>query len=250
MDTGVIYGFFRQLLNIRLATQKDRFIFIWDSGQSKRKEYFEGYKSGRHKNETPEEKEARKRGYKQFQIIRKRWLPSIGFNNVFIQTGYEGDDLIAGSDKDLYQLLSRDVRMYKGAKKGFYSVEDFQTEYTIYPENWIRVKAIAGCDSDTVPGIKGVGEKTVCKFIRGELKPSSAAYQKITCDEGLKIEKFNLPLVSLPYPGTEKIELVKDDFKIREFIKMCKYYSFKSILEEDIDEWRKFDENSENRSKD
>ena len=264
VDTGIIYGFFRQVLNIYLATKTRDLVFIWDSGQSLRKDYFESYKSGRHKNETPEEKEMRRRAYKQFQIIRKRLLPSIGFTNNFIQTGIEGDDIIAqiiiqnpqykfdiaASDKDLYQLLSRNVRMYKGVKKGFYTVDDFQDEYDIDPENWVRVKAIAGCISDTVPGIKGVGEKTVCKYLRGELKPSAAAYKKIVCDEGVQTEKFNMKLVKLPFPGTEEFKLSKDEFNIREFIKMCKYYSFRTILDEDLSEWRKFNENSEDRQKD
>ena len=69
---------------------------------------------------TPEEKEDLNQGYRQLNEFRMTVLPALGVKNIYIQTGYESDDLIASivknnsgnfiivtNDNDLYQLLYR-----------------------------------------------------------------------------------------------------------------------------------------------
>lgn len=247
--TNVIFGFLQTLLTLSHSFDTNKFVFVWDSKKSLRKELFPEYKKSRHKDLTPEEKEDLKSAFLQFQVIRKRVLPTLGFRNVFLETGYEGDDLIASvincddfgrdfllyaSDHDLYQLLSPRVSMIK--RKELYTVDKFVQEFGINPSQWYLVKALAGCSSDEVPGIRGIGETTACKYLRKELKEKSVAFQKI-CDGKEEAETRNIPLVRLPFEGTPKCTLREDQFNIRAARDLFRYYEFDSFLDE-FDDWR------------
>lgn len=249
IKTNVIFGFLKTILALSQVHDTNKFAFVWDSRVSKRKELFPEYKKSRHKELTPEEKEELESAFHQFQVIRKRVLPTLGFQNNFMETGYEGDDLIASiilndeygkdfllyaSDHDLYQLLSPRVSMIK--KKEIYTIDKFVDEYGISPFQWVNVKALAGCTSDEVPGIKGVGELTACKYLRKELKEKSVVCQRIS-DSKESIYKQNIPLVKLPFDGTPACKLYQDEFNLRETRKLFEYYEFDSFIEE-FDDWR------------
>lgn len=247
--TNVIFGFLQTVMTLAQVYETNQFVFVWDSKESKRKELFPEYKKSRHKDITPEEKEELKRAFHQFQVLRKRVLPQIGFRNNFMEPGFEGDDLIASviqndeygrdfllyaSDHDLYQLLSPRVSMIK--RKELYTIDKFVQEFGINPSQWWMVKTLAGCSSDEVPGIRGVGETTACKYLRKELKETSATFQKIA-DGKKEVEKRNIPLVKLPFTGTPVIKTVADQFDLRATRKLFRYFEFDSLLDE-FDEWR------------
>lgn len=249
VHTNVIYGFLQSILMLSQVYSTNKFVFVWDSKLSKRKELFPEYKKSRHKDMTPEEKEELRQAFLQFQILRKRVIPTIGFQNNFMEPGYEGDDMIASviqnddfgrdfllyaSDHDLYQLLSPRVAMIK--RKELYTIDKFVQEFGINPSQWWMVKTLAGCSSDEVPGIRGVGEMTACKWLRKELKEKSVAFQKIV-DNREEVERRNIPLVKLPFEGTPVKKITEDRFDIRATRKMFQYYEFDSFLEE-FDEWR------------
>lgn len=248
IHTNVIYGFLETVLNLSIYYKTSDLVFVWDSMQSKRKEIFPDYKKSRHKDLTEQEKLELKIAYKQFRILRKNILPAMGFQNNFMEEGFEGDDLIASiikndsfgknfliyaSDHDLYQLLSYNVSMIK--KKGIYTARNFVDEFGINPKKWWRVKALAGCTSDEVPGLKGIGEKTACKYLKNELKEKSITYKKII-DGQEEIEKQNKPLVKLPFTGTPALTLQKNKFNLEKIKELFEYYEFQSFLE-NFDEW-------------
>lgn len=249
VHTNVIYGFLQSILMLSQVYSTNKFVFVWDSKLSKRKELFPEYKKSRHKDMTPEEKEELHQAFLQFQILRKRVIPTIGFQNNFMEPGYEGDDMIASviqnddfgrdfllyaSDHDLYQLLSPRVAMIK--RKELYTIDKFVQEFGINPSQWWMVKTLAGCSSDEVPGIRGVGEMTACKWLRKKLKEKSVAFKKIV-DSREEVERRNIPLVKLPFEGTPVKKITEDRFDIRATRKMFQYYEFDSFLEE-FDEWR------------
>lgn len=87
----------------------------------------------------------------------------------------EGDDLIAyyvnhkkqnekivivSGDRDLTQLISKDVCVYIHALKKFITVDNHIHEIGYTHENVLLKKIICGDSSDNIKGIKGVGEKT------------------------------------------------------------------------------------------
>lgn len=237
--TGVIYGFFNQIQKVCREQLVAHIIFCWDSRQSHRRRIFPGYKSNRKHKEDPD----LQRNYPQFDQIRKEIIPRLGFVNNFMATGFEADDLIASicrfpgpdteqqyiifsSDHDLYQLLNTRVSMYKARDREIYTHYDFTKEYGISPNLWASVKAMAGCTSDTVPGIRSVGEKTACKYIINGIP-----HKVIDTAESRKIIERNKPLVTLPYKGTPKYVLDWDTVpSFSEWISVCEEFEFNSFL--------------------
>jgi len=254
LDNGVVFGFLRQVLTLARRFNTDRFVFAWDSQKSHRRILFNfEYKANRHKDLTEEEKQDLQSTYEQFTILRKEVLPRIGFKNIFMQTGKESDDLIAtivhktevdekivvSSDNDLYQLLNF-CGLYNLRTKTLYMKEDLKNEYGIAPIDWIHVKAIAGCVSDNIKGLNGIGEKTAAKFLRTELGKNTKAWKTITAPENQLTIKDNFRLVQLPMEGTKEIRLTKEDFQdefdLDAFVGVCELYGFRSFLR-DLSSW-------------
>ena len=182
--------------------------------------------------------------FSQFIQLRKRILPRIGFKNNHLQMGYEADDLIAryamdnadnelviaSADADLFQLLGY-ADMLNLSKNKLITQRSFIQEFGIRPIQWQEVKQIAGCNSDNVAGIPGVGEKTAIRFLRGELPEKHKTFQKIK--EGKEVIERNHALVVLPFRGTKTIQEQEDNFKITEFIDVCRELGIESLLTKD-----------------
>jgi len=100
--------------------------------------------------------------------------------------GYEADDVIGTlakkaeksgfevfmmtPDKDFGQLVSKNISMYKPARKGnkpeILGVDEICLKYKIQePEQLIDILGLWGDASDNIPGVPGVGEKTASKLI-------------------------------------------------------------------------------------
>lgn len=226
--TGVIYGFLQAVIHLQEQFQTDKVAFCFDSKHSKRQDIYPDYKAQRKNRQTltPDEKEFERAFHIQRVKLRKEYLPEIGFNNIFQQRGYESDDLLARisldlpktdqaiivtADQDIYQCLSDVVKMYNPQKRELMTIQKFKRVYGIHPAMWARVKALAGCSSDNVKGLPGIGEKTVLKWMTTELKPTTKAYQKLDSQEAEQYIVQNLPLVSLPFKGTHRIKLQDDN---------------------------------------
>lgn len=258
-ESGVIYDILNKIIDLGETYHTNDVVIVWDSKHSWRKKKHSWYKQKRaaHRKELSEEdKEILRCMYRQVDNLQTIF-PKLGFSNNLMQNGLEGDDLMAmicrnypdrkivlvANDHDLYQLLDSNVSMLspKGEYLGKeYTQYSFQDEYGISPKLWHLVKALAGCASDEVPGIDGVGEKTVCKFLRNELKPTHKTYDKITCSDGQEIKERNLPLVRLPHAKTKPIVLAGNNFNWCEFTKLCKQFKFNDFLVDRRDEWERF----------
>lgn len=239
-DTGIIYGFFNQIAHACWSQQVAHIAFCWDSRQSRRKLIFPAYKSNRDKSDPQI-----LRCLKQITRLREEILPRLGFKNNFHKTGFEADDLIAricgigqsergfvimSNDQDLYQLLSFHTAIYKPSKRRLYTLRDFTHEYGIPPIFWAEVKAIAGCSSDAIPGIPGIGEKRALDFIKHPPSPYER-HPKIELGEGRKIRERNLKLVRLPFEGTPELELDWSELpSFAEWVTLCEELGFDSFL--------------------
>ncbi len=244
IKTGVVYGLFRDVLILQELYQTKRIAFCFDGGCRARRNIFPGYKFGRRRESMDEEEiEARDCLYRQIDLLRTDYLSAIGFRNVFCQSGYEADDVIASickglpagdrativsTDADLYQLLvcSR-IDIWNPQRKKPITENSFRSEHGISPTLWAQVKAIAGCSGDGVPGFEGVGEKTAIKFLLGSLKPESKAFKKIVT--GYQVRERNLKLVLLPFPGTEKFEIKTDEVTEKRWDWMLNELSMKKL---------------------
>lgn len=240
IPTAVLYGFFKQLQSIYKGTKSNNFIFMWDSPHSKRKMIFPEYKLKR-KERTQYEKDLWHTAYEQFRLLRQKYLPAMGFKNNLMVKGLESDDLLAKTaqvyknsiivttDGDLLQCLPY-CNIWNPRKKELIIDKDFEDEWKIYSGRWGEVKAIAGCKSDEVPGIQGVGEKTAIKYLTLQLKQNSKAFKSITSSEGEEIIKRNKELVILPFKDTPIQLLKKNKPNFEAFEKICNELQMGSLL--------------------
>jgi len=246
-QTGVIYGFLRQIFAVADRFESNRIVFCWDSLKSKRKMIYPEYKANRKKEEkTPEEKETLRCLFKQVDKLRMEILPQLGFKNSFVKTALEADDVIAAvvnkykgnivvsGDKDLYQLL--DCCDISSDGKKIFTKNDYDETYGISCAQWAEAKAIAGCNSDNVIGVKGVADPAkslkskVFTYLKGDLKKGKVLDKII---ENKEITIQNRKLVSLPFEEID-IELKDDEyFYVSDWVDVFDKLGFNSFLKKD-----------------
>ena len=242
--TGVLYGFFVTVRTLAAQLRTTYFAFCFDGGKGQREQMYPEYKKARRDRVlTPTEEEA----FKQFRIqvnrLEKELLPAVGFRNVYKQVGYEADDLVArcvedlpfdqftvvSGDADLYQLLSkeRDVTIWDPVKKVMRTETWFRETYGIAPYQWPWVKACAGCSSDGIKGVKGVGEKGALAYLTKQIDPQSAKFKLIASN--LSVIQDNLRLTQLPLQGCNSLVWEEDELDHAKWEKVAKSLGFRSV---------------------
>ncbi len=86
----------------------------------------------------------------------------------------QGEITIVSSDRDYLQLVNDKITVYSPIKKKFYQSKQILEEYGVTPQNFLNQKILLGDSGDNVPGVKGVGIKTVTKLFP-ELADEEAA---------------------------------------------------------------------------
>lgn len=258
VSTGVLFGFLMQIKTFAKNFQTNKLIFTWDSRESERKKIYPQYKENRDIDKLPtEDKEAKLAAYEQFDILREHILPKMGFKNNFQFSGYEADDIIAmiamcydiksiviTGDHDIFQLLDyTDIYLPAGDGK-YITYSSFVEENGIKPKDWIMVKAIAGCSSDNVKGVYGVGDTTAIKYLKGDLKKTSKKYTAIGKAYEDDMIANNLKLVSLPFNKVilDECILDVDRLSLKGFIDICEEFNFNSFLTNSnyVEDWQNF----------
>lgn len=221
--TGTLFGFFRDLLSLSQELGASVTVFAFDHGLSLRYHLYPAYKAARKDKPKPDEEVlALGEMERQLHLLKTKHLKGMGYQNILFQTGYEADDHIAAvvravpstdqvvvvsADKDLYQLLGPTVRIWNPIRREFMTEKRFRTEYGIRPCQWVWVKAIAGCLSDGIRGVLGVGEKSAVKYIRDECTPRI----NVLIEDATEVWHANLKLVRLPMDGVQPPNLQDTD---------------------------------------
>ena len=179
LPTGAVSGFCSMLFKLLEDSRSDdsnqkptHFAVIFDSARKNfRNDIYNEYKANR--TEAPEDL------VPQFEYIRKSVK---AFNLPCIeQINYEADDLIAtyakkiieagakvtviSSDKDLMQLVSKDIRLYDPMKSKVLGEKEVIEKFGVKPNQVIDVQSLAGDSSDNIPGVPGIGIKTASELI-------------------------------------------------------------------------------------
>ena len=180
LPTGAVIGFSNMLFKLLEESRSDdsknkptHFAVIFDSARKNfRNEIYKDYKANR--SEAPDDLAP------QFEYIRKAVdafnVPSVE------QLNYEADDLIAtyskqiinagakvtviSSDKDLMQLVSKDIRLFDPMKSKVIGQKEVLEKFGVKPEQVIDVQSLAGDSSDNIPGVPGIGIKTAAELIK------------------------------------------------------------------------------------
>jgi 5'-3' exonuclease len=214
-STTVAYGILSEVgrLMERFSTKKVVLCGDHPDGPTLRTALYAGYKK-RYDDSTEEEIEFRKTVGAGMTLTRKL-LRKAGFRGYFQAPGYEADDLIAAfcyalegqdkvvvsTDKDLYQLLDGTTVIHRpGAKVALVTLQTFHREYGIAPSMWVGVKTLAGCTTDKVPGLKGIGEGLAVKYLKGEM-PAGKRYDSIVAHLRTPECKRDRKLVTIPFDG-------------------------------------------------
>lgn len=176
---GGIYGFINSIKGVREKyPSHNRMVVVWDSGRSKRRmEQFPEYKSHRSSGNEPEDIFRRNLFTHQLDVL-KNVLPYLGVRQVVLPER-EGDDLIsllcdmydkkdktnpiliATDDKDVLQLVSGSISVFRPCKEVEVNANNFKELTGVStPEMFILYLSITGDKSDNIPGVESVGEKT------------------------------------------------------------------------------------------
>lgn len=76
----------------------------------------------------------------------------------------DGRITIMSSDRDYLQLVDDRINIYSPTKKKFYDTKAVTEEYGVTPKNFLTQKILLGDSGDNVPGVKGLGSKTMLKL--------------------------------------------------------------------------------------
>jgi DNA polymerase-1 len=185
--TGAHFGFFNSLLNIKEKYPDYQYLVAWDSSSARRRQESQ---QGQSQNLIPETyKENRKRGEKRQPLLDwfdqgdylKRALGTTGIPQIKVNE-YEADDVIATyakqfsreghevvmatSDKDFYQLLDDNIRIWDGLKDREFTKTDINSKYGLTPDQLVHVGALMGDKGDNIFGIPGWGETFAVRAIK------------------------------------------------------------------------------------
>ncbi len=172
--TSALYIVLRLILKIRKDLNPDLGCFIIDGkGPTFRHEIETTYKANRLKMPEP----------LSIQIpVILEGMNLLGIKTIVAEHA-EADDYIAsiverfkldlpviivGSDKDLLQLLDKNVLIWdpSGKNEKIITLEEFKTQKGIDPSSWPLYQALVGDSSDNIKGIPGIGPKTALKLLK------------------------------------------------------------------------------------
>ena len=79
--------------------------------------------------------------------------------------GKEIETIIVSSDKDLMQLVDKQVTMLDPMKNKKIEIKDVEEKFGVLPEKVIYIQALTGDKVDNIPGAPGIGPKTASQLI-------------------------------------------------------------------------------------
>ena len=89
-----------------------------------------------------------------------------------------GESIIYSTDKDFLQLVGDGIKVWNPVRKKTYIPEIVVEDYEVHPNNFLLYRALTGDTSDNLPGIKGLGMKTLLKIV-----PEFVTEQPLTFDD-------------------------------------------------------------------
>ena len=179
---GGCVGFLKSLQRLCREFQPSGVYVTWEGGGSqRRRKLYPEYKANRkpgklnrfYGDDIPDSEEN-----KQHQLMSLLGvLKNVPVCQIYV-SDCEGDDVVAflcrgplrdreriivSADKDMYQLLDEKTKIYSLYRKKFITSEDLFEEFRIKSHNFALAKCLCGDDSDNIPGVKGLGFKSVAK---------------------------------------------------------------------------------------
>ena len=210
---GGLVGFLRSLGYVTRIFDPTRVIVVWDGkgGSGNRQNIDPNYKAQRATSrithwglyDTKEEETEALIG----QLFRVQdYLECLPIHQIGMEK-LEADDIMAylakrasaagkkvtivSSDKDFFQLIDKNVEVYAPVKKKTFTIDNIKEEIGVLPQNYNIVKALLGDNSDNLPGVKGLGIKTILSEWKSFAYDTNASLQDVWdhCETQLDTDK-------------------------------------------------------------
>ncbi len=233
---NAVFGFTNMLVKLIEDYKYEKMIVVFDAARENfRNKIYKNYKANR--GDTPDDL------IPQFEIIRE-CVDSFSIPQIEIN-GYEADDIIAtycqiatkqkiqsvivSSDKDLMQLVDKDVTMLDPMKNKKIGINEVIEKFGLPPEKVIQIQALTGDKVDNIPGVPGIGPKTALQLIQefGDVNNLIKNARKI------KQEKKRNAILDNQDDILVSLELVKLKKDINLPIKIDDIHSYSSIKKND-----------------
>ena len=177
---GGIFGFLRNIDHLCNKFRPEKVVVVWEGGGSVRRRSIDpNYKNGRrpvrlnrsHYSDIPDTVDDRNN---QIKVLIEL-LYETPVTQIYV-SDCEADDVIAylvntkksqeqkiivTSDKDYYQLLDEDTKIWSPNKKKLIDEKYVLDKWNISTKNFCLVRCFAGDQSDGIKGVKGAGFKTM-----------------------------------------------------------------------------------------
>ena len=212
---GGVTGFLKSVGYVIRKFKPSRVYVIFDGkgGSKRRREIYPDYKSGRKPltrlnrtyDMTTEQDEQDLMRYELVIVAKalmKLPITTITLDHVeaddiisyiaqhTVENG--GESIIYSTDKDFLQLVGDGIKVWNPVRKKTYIPETVLEDYTIHPNNFLLYRALTGDTSDNLPGIKGLGMKTLLKFM-----PGFATEEKLNLDDVITVAESSKSKVIL-----------------------------------------------------
>ncbi len=174
---GAVYGFARKLLATIKEQKPDYYTVAFDLGDTWRHAEFPEYKATR--DSMPDDMSSQME--RIAELLRALDIPIVTYPNyeaddvlgtLACQAAAAGDNvLVMTGDRDMFQLVDDDhirILYTSGGPKPVTSVigpDEVRARHDVDPGQFVDYKALLGDNSDNIPGVAGVGEKTAAKLL-------------------------------------------------------------------------------------
>ena len=276
---GGCIGFLKSLQKVCRKFNPQEVIVVWDGhegSQRKRslnKEYKEGrgpIRFNRRLIELSPEEQIKNKAYQLIRLMEYlNELPVIQITIDFVEADdviaygarhpyYGGwDKIIVSSDKDFFQLCDKHTSIYRPIQDKLVTQQSILDKFKIHPNNFALARAIAGDPSDNLPGVPGVGLKTLAKRFPFLVNEEESDCEKIITNcamQGKKLKlhenimrsadlvKNNYNIMQLYSPNIRPINRIFIDNAIMRFEPEFSRLNFTKMLFQDDVGYIKFDE--------
>lgn len=266
---GGLVGFLRSLGYITRIFDPTRVLVIWDGkgGSSNRQNIDPNYKAHRATSrithwglyDTKEEETEALIG----QLFRVQdYLECLPVQQIGLEK-LEADDIMAylakrasnagkkvtivSSDKDFLQLIDNNIEVYAPVKKKTFTKDNILEEIKVLPTNFNIVKSLLGDNSDNLPGVKGLGIKTiVAEFPKLLTEKTDLDYVYKVAEEKLEGKKIfakilhnwdrvekNFQMMDLHDTSLDENEILHVEDRLKEPVPDLQTGAFLHLLDQD-----------------
>jgi DNA polymerase-1 len=185
---GGVTGFLRSVAAVVRLIKPTRCVIVFDGkgGSRRRKDLYPQYKANR-ANKTAfnryqefasleDEQDSMKRQFgRVIQYLNCLPVTTLSIDNVEaddimayianeIYTKDENKVTICSTDRDFLQLVNNRISVWSPIKKKMYTPSVMQEEFGFSSKNYLLYRSFIGDKSDNIPGLKGVGPKSLIKY--------------------------------------------------------------------------------------